>query len=166
MDIFEYLQENGVEYRRYDHEAVFTCEQARRCLPDIPAAETKNLFLRDKRGSRHFLVSIPAHKQVDLKTLSSLVNSDRLGMASAERLKTYLGVKPGSVTLLALIHDTNHNVEVVIDEEIWQASAVQCHPLVNTCTLAIDQAGMRRFFDLTGHLPSVIRVPAKSGLPS
>ena len=122
-DIYEFLESHKISYERHDHPAVFTVEESKRLSPELDGASTKNLFLRDKKGSRHFLVTVPEDKKVDLKTLSSALDSSRLSFASPERLKTHLGIEPGSVSLLAVLNDTEKNVEVFIDQEIWEDEA-------------------------------------------
>jgi len=105
-DIYEFLDANNVSYERHDHPEVFTVEESKKLSPELNGASTKNLFLRDKKGIRHFLVTVPEDKKVDLKALSSALDSSRLSFASPERLKTHLGIDPGSVSLLALANDS------------------------------------------------------------
>ena len=73
-EFYQFLEKNGIEYERHDHPAVYTVEEARRLVPELPAAKTKNLFLRDKKGQRHFLVIVPADKRVDIKALPPLAS--------------------------------------------------------------------------------------------
>ena len=160
MDIFRFLEENGIAYERCDHPAVFTCEEAERMVPPMAGAKTKNLFVRDKKGKRHFLVVVGYEKIVDLKSLSSLLGLSSMSMASSDRLKRYLAVDPGSVTILAVINDTEKKVEVVFDRALWHSPSFRCHPLINTSTLAISKQGIRRFLELTGHEALVVDVPA------
>jgi len=103
MDIYQFLTENNIPYERYDHPPVFTCEEADRLVPELPAAKTKNLFLRDRRGRRHFLVVVGYEKVIDLKGLSPLLGVSKLSLASSERLKRFLGVDPGAVTILGVV---------------------------------------------------------------
>ena len=168
MDIYRYLSEHGIVYERHDHPPVYTCEEADRLVPELPAAKTKNLFLRDKKGRRHFLVLVGYEKAVDLKALSSLLGIGGISFASPERLKNYLGVDPGAVTILGLTHDTSKKVGVIIDKVLWQASAFRCHPLVNTSTLVISKEDLVRLLDLTGHTAQVLDVPGRrqQGNPS
>ncbi|MBI2463973.1 prolyl-tRNA synthetase associated domain-containing protein [Candidatus Peregrinibacteria bacterium] len=158
--IYDFLKKYGIHYERFDHPAVFTCEESKKLCFDMPGNSTKNLFLRDKDGKRHFLVIVGHEKRVDLKKLKLLLGLSKLSFASEDRLKKYLGVEPGSVTLLGLIHDTNHSVEVIIDEKLWDKN-LQCHPLVNTATLVISREGIETFFKITGHIPKKINVPEK-----
>lgn len=161
LDIYAFLEENGIEYRRQDHPAVYTVEEGRRLVPPLPGAKTKNLFLRDRKGTRHFLVVVGYDKVVDLRALRGVLGVSKLGFASPERLQRYLGVDPGSVSILGVVHDRKGEVEVVMDENLWAAEALQCHPLVNTSTLVIARAGIQRFLDVTGHRVRVVAVPSR-----
>jgi Ala-tRNA(Pro) deacylase len=158
VDIYNYLQGHQIDYVRHDHEAVFTCDDAKRLRIDVNGVETKNLFLRDRDGRRHFLVVVQSEKQVDLKTLSEMLEARKLGFASAERLARYLGVTPGSVSLLALANDIERSVEVVLDKEVFEADTVLCHPLINTSTLEISNAGVRKFLSAVGHSYRVLEL--------
>jgi len=159
---FAFLAEHGIAYQRCDHPPVYTVEEAARLVPPLPGAKTKNLFLHDKPGRRHFLVCVPAAKQVDLKALSEATGANRLSFGSADRLKQHLGVEPGAVTLLAVFNDPAHAVELFVDEDLWQAGAFQFHPLVNTATLVLSREAVARLVELTGHRMHVIRVPGKN----
>ena len=160
-DVCQFLSSHGIKHERYDHPPVFTCEDADRLVPELPAAKTKNLFVRDKKGRRHFLVIVGYEKVVDLKTLSSVLGVNKLGLASPERLKKYLGVDPGAVTILGVLNDSNKDVEVIIDENLWGSTAFRCHPLVNTSTLVIPRDAIERFLSITGHKPRILDVPGK-----
>lgn len=160
-DVYRFLEENAIAYERYDHPPVFTCAEADRLVPPMPGAKTKNIFVKDKKGRHHFLIVVECEKVVDLKTLSSLMGVRQLTMASHDRLRRFLGVDPGSVTILAVLNDTAGEVEVVFDDAIWNAPAFRCHPLVNTSTLCISKEGIQRFLGLTGHRLRVLNVPGK-----
>lgn len=162
--IFDFLDQHGIAYVRADHPPVFTCEEAKRLVPALPGAETKNLFLRDGKGRRHFLVTVSAEKNVDLKGLSASLGVSGLSFASAERLKKYLNLEPGSVSLLGVINDTHRQVDVVVDQELWSNNALLCHPLVNTSTLSIQRGALERFFQITGHNIQVLLVPGRGTL--
>lgn len=160
-DFYKFLAENSIGYDRHDHPPVYTVEEASRLVPSLPAAKTKNLFLRDKKGQRHFLVVVPADKRVDLRALPQAVGSNRLSFGSADRLKKYLGVEPGAVTLFAIFNDPNHAVELIVDASLWLSEAFQFHPLVNTSTLIISRENLKRFIAKTGHEVRLLDVPAQ-----
>lgn len=164
MDIYQFLEDHAISYERYDHPPVFTCEESNRLCPPMPeyAAKTKNLFLRDKKGRRHFLVTVGEEKHVNVRELQEQLGVQKLSFASPRRLKEHLGLTPGAVTMLGVINDIQQKqVEVVVDEAVWNARAVRCHPLVNTSTLIIPHSGIERFFQKTGHAVQILDVPAK-----
>ena len=138
-----------------------TVEEADRLVPLLPGAKTKNLFLRDKKGVRHALVAVPSHCAVDLNALGKAIGFAGIGFASPERLRRHLDVEPGSVTILALANDPQHAVEFYIDRELWNADAVQSHPLVNTATMVVGHETLERFIAATGHQANVIDVPRR-----
>ena len=157
-DFYQFLADNHIEYERHDHPAVYTVADVERLVPTLPAVKTKNLFLRNKKGRRHFLVAVPAQKRVNIKALGAVMGSGHLSFGSPDRLKKYLGVDPGSVTVLATINDPEHAVELIFDEVLWKEEVFQFHPLVNTSTLVISRENLKRFFGFTGHEVKLIDV--------
>lgn len=162
MDLDQFLHLHRIELARRGHAAVMTCEQSEQLVPKLPGARAKNLFLHARKSQRHLLVTLPAERTVDLVRLGEALGVGRLGFASPERLANHLGVSPGAVSLLALFNDTAQAVDFVIDRELWNAPAVQAHPLVNTATVVVTHADLERFLAATGHAAQVIDVPAKT----
>ncbi len=156
IDIYAVLAELGIAYDRYDHAPVMTCAEADAAVPEHAAVHTKNLFLRDKRGRRHLLVVTTCEKSIDLKRLAARVDADNLSFASPERMSKYLGVAPGSVTVLGLLNDTEHAVELIVDADVWQSATWRAHPLVNTATLVLRKTDVDRFLARTGHAARVV----------
>lgn len=157
--IYQFLALQGISYRRHDHPPVYTCEEAAEHCGNLTATNTKNLFLRDRKGKRHFLVVTDHETSIDLKSLGELLDAPKPSFGSPERLKKHLGVEPGSVTVLSLINDPEHKVEVFIDKPVWEAEEIACHPLVNTSTLEISRAGLQRFLQATGHEAEILNLP-------
>lgn len=160
MDLERFLQQHGIAPARHEHPAVMTVEESERLVPKLPGAKTKNLFLRDKKGKRHFLVTAPHDLAVDLEALGAALGAGRLSFASPERLAKFLGLTPGAVSLLGLVNDEARAVEFVIDRRLWESEAVHAHPLVNTATMVVAHADLERFLAVTGHAPRVIDIPA------
>jgi Ala-tRNA(Pro) deacylase len=160
-NLFAFLETSGIAYDRHDHPPVFTVDDVNRLTPDLPGAKTKNLFFRDQKGTRHFLVVVPADKRVDLKKLPQALGVKRVSFGSPDRLKKYLGIEPGAVSLLAIINDAKKAVELLVDKALWEADAFQFHPLVNTSTLVITKAGIVSFAEAAGHAITVMDVPAQ-----
>jgi Ala-tRNA(Pro) deacylase len=162
-DLVAFLQAHGIGYVRHDHAPVFTCEEELRHVPESGAARTKNLFMRDKRGRRHLLLVTLCSKNVSIADFAESAGADRLSFASPERLMKYLGVEPGAVTLLGLVNDAAHAVEVYIDADVWSASSIHAHPLRNDATFVLSHADVRLFLAATGHQARIVTVRSLPG---
>ena len=147
----DFLDANHFVYQRIEHPAVFTCAEAEMHRPHVDAVATKNLFLCDKKARRFFLVVTDCEKTVKLDELVIKLGVTHLRFGSEENLLRLLGVMRGSVTMMGLANDTDHNLELWIDKEIWKGETFLSHPLVNTATLILSKAELERFFALTGH---------------
>jgi Ala-tRNA(Pro) deacylase len=145
------LDRLGIAYARHDHPPVFTVEDALAQWRGIDAAHCKNLFLRNKKGSRHYLVVAEHSRPIELARLAAMVGDDRLSFGSPERLLRCLGLTPGSVSPLGLINDTAHEVRVVVDAGLRQAPRVGFHPNVNTATIVMATADFERFLAAMGN---------------
>jgi Ala-tRNA(Pro) deacylase len=152
-EFMAFLDANQFSYQRMEHPAVFTCEEAAQHRPQVPAVSTKNLFLCDKKARRFFLAVTECEKSVKLDALASQLGIAHLRFGSEENLMRLLGVTRGSVTMMGLVNDVQHEVELWIDAEIWNAEHFLSHPLVNTATLVLSKTELERFFTLTGHIP-------------
>jgi len=110
--LYHFLDDHLILYEKHEHVAVYTSEQARRLITNLPGISAKNLFLRTKNNTRFFLLAFPDKKSMNLKSLASKLGLPRLSLASPEKMKDILGIEPGAVSLLALIIETNKEVEV------------------------------------------------------
>ena len=158
-ELCDALERQGISFVRYEHPPVATCEEASLHLSGIEGVGSKNLFLRNKRGDRHFLVSVPETKRVALNELSKMVGEGKLSFAPADALDRFLGVSPGAVTILGLVNDTEHAVTAYVDRELWEADVIQCHPLVNTATLVLAPRDIERFLSSGDHRVTVLEIP-------
>jgi Ala-tRNA(Pro) deacylase len=151
QEFIAFMDANGFLYQRVEHPAVFTCAEAELHRPTRPAVSTKNLFLCDKKARRFFLVVTGCEKTVKLDQLASQLGVASLRFGSEENLMRLLGVTRGAVTMMGLVNDTGHQVELWVDSEIWQGEYFLSHPLVNTVTLILSKSDLERFFSRTGH---------------
>jgi Ala-tRNA(Pro) deacylase len=154
-DLMALLASLGVETATVDHPAVFRVGEGEEIKAKIPGAHTKNLFLKDAKGQL-WLISAADRTAIDLKRLHHVIGSARLSFGSAELMEEALGVTPGSVTAFALINDTDHRVRFVLDRVLAEAERVNFHPLTNTATTGIDQAGLRTFLSAVGVTPMIV----------
>ena len=150
-ELYRVLDGLGIAYTVTEHEAVFTVEEAHRCYGHLEGGHTKNLFLRNKKGDRHYLVVAESTRTVDLKALRGLLEESALSFASPQRLLTHLGLTPGSVSPFGLIHDEARHVIVVLDAQLMNHAVLNFHPNVNTATLSLASADFRRFLEHLGH---------------
>lgn len=162
IDVLELLDEWGISYQKFEHEAFFTCEDGVAFTASHQGGHAKNLFLRNKNGSQHYLLIIPQSKKVDLVATARLLNESKLSFASPERLFRYLKLIPGSVSPFGLINDVNHHVKVLIDTELWQQSPLYFHPNRNTATLAITTQSFQDYLVKVGNSWEVVSFPKVS----
>ncbi|HZP48652.1 MAG TPA: prolyl-tRNA synthetase associated domain-containing protein [Vicinamibacterales bacterium] len=139
------LEALGIAYERHEHPAVATVEAAEAHWAGIDATHCKNLFLRNQKGNRHYLVVLTHSKMADLRKVAEQVGDGKLSFASPERLLTHLGLTPGSVSPFGLIHDREHAVRVVLDRDLKSAERLSFHPNINTVTYVVSRADFERF---------------------
>lgn len=149
----QFMEANRFSFTRLEHPAVFTCEEADQYHVGVDAVSTKNLFLCDKKARRFFLAVTSCNKTVKLDALAEQFGVPHLRFGSEDNLMRLLGVTRGSVTMMGLVNDTEHVVELWLDADIWQSGYFLSHPLVNTATLILTKPELERFFALTGHIP-------------
>jgi len=149
------LEALGIASRSFRHPPVFTVEEAKALRGELSGAHIKNLFLRNKKGQM-WLVTCLEDRPIDLKALAAALGAGRFSFGSAERLMTYLGVQPGSVTPLAVINDGAGKVAVVLDKALLEFDEVNCHPLVNDMTTTLSAEGLVAFLEAEGHPPRVL----------
>ncbi|HSW96335.1 MAG TPA: prolyl-tRNA synthetase associated domain-containing protein [Candidatus Saccharimonadales bacterium] len=147
-DIYSVLEKIGIPYEEYEHPPVFTVEETEK-YERGNGTPSKNLFLRNKKGNKHYLVVLEANKRIDLKNLEVLLQEKGLSFASSERMMQYLGLTPGSVSPLGLINDINQEVSVIVDKDLLKSEKQGFHPNVNTATLVIKTDDFKKFLDWT-----------------
>jgi Ala-tRNA(Pro) deacylase len=156
--VYDALDSLDIAYERHEHPPVATVEEAVLHWGGLDAVHCKNLFLRNKKGDRHYLVAIGHRKQVDLRALAARLGDDRLSFGSPERLARHLGLDPGAVSPFGLINDRAHRVRLVLDADLKEAHRVAFHPNVNTATVVLAGADFFRFLDWSGHAPTFVTV--------
>ena len=158
QQLFDRLAGLGIDHKTVEHEAVFTVEQAKQHRGALPGHHIKNLFLRNKKEEMWLVVALE-DRAIDLKRLGEVLGAGRLSFGSPERLRTWLGVEPGSVTPFSVINDTARKVSLVLDRGIGDGGPINAHPLTNTMTSAIVLPDLLRFFEATGHAPRWLDFP-------
>jgi Ala-tRNA(Pro) deacylase len=144
-EVCEILDKLNITYRKYNHKAVYTIEEAKDLSIDIPGRHCKNIFICDRKKKSFFLVILPEDKKLDFKIIENQLSYKGLRFASEEMLHKYLGVEAGSVTPFGLINDISKEVEVIIDKDIEAGDYVSFHPNVNTATITITLGDFNKF---------------------
>ena len=135
QEIRAFLDEKGFAYEWVEHKAVYTIDEMEALGLEDMEDIAKNLFLRDQKGKRHFLIVIRANKQANLKELGEKLGIGRLSFASEERLEKYMKLKKGSVTPLGVLNDETCAVEVFFDEDFLKMKKIGIHPNENTASV-------------------------------
>lgn len=151
QNIFDVLAQLKIEYVKHDHPPVYTVEQANEHWKDIKGAHCKNIFVRNKKGNRHYLIIVEHKKKVDLTPLSKRMGQSRFSFASPERMQRLLGLEAGSVSPFGLINDTGKDVHVVIDRDLKKVDKINFHPNVNTATLTLSLSDFEKFLEFCGN---------------
>ncbi|PIW36597.1 MAG: prolyl-tRNA synthetase associated domain-containing protein [Candidatus Kerfeldbacteria bacterium CG15_BIG_FIL_POST_REV_8_21_14_020_45_12] len=149
-DIFQVLNDLGIAYVEHKHPPLFTVEDSEKHYKQVKGGRSKNLFLRNRKGDRHYLIVIEASKQLNLTSLADVLEEVQLSFASPERLLKHLGLTPGSVSPFGLINDEEKAVVVIIDKALLQYDRLNYHPNINTATLEIAQPDLGRFLEWSG----------------
>lgn len=134
--VYSYLGDLGIDFIKHEHPPVYTVVEANQHWDAITGMHCKNLFLRDKKGRKHFLVVVESSKRIDIKQLNEQLG-ERLSFASPERLAKHLGLEPGSVSPFGLINNADSQVILLLDQDIKVAEEVNFHPNENTATLTL-----------------------------
>ncbi len=149
--VYDTLDRLGISYTRYEHPPVYTVDEAKKYWQDIEGAHSKNLFLRNNKGNRHFLVVMEQSKNADLKQLSGRLAAGKLSFASERRLKEHLGLETGAVSPFGLVNDEKNAVTVALDSDLKRHKLVNFHPNVNTATISISYQDFEKFLKDCGN---------------
>jgi Ala-tRNA(Pro) deacylase len=152
------LRDLQIPYERHEHPPLATVDEAQQYWSSIDATHCKNLFLRNQRGNRHYLVVLEHQKKADLRKVADQIGDGKLSFGSPERLMTHLGLTPGSVSPFGLINDTSHAVRVVLDRDLRSAARLSFHPNINTITYVVSAADFARFLDVCGNVVQYVTV--------
>lgn len=142
MRVYDFLDALGISYRRADHDPAMTMEVCRDIDEVLDAVICKNLFLCNRQQTSFYLLMIPENKIFKTKDLSAQISSSRLSFADSTHMLEYLGVTPGSVSVMGLMNDKNGKVRLLIDRDVLNSEHIGCHPCVNTSSLRIKTSDL------------------------
>lgn len=158
-DTYDLLEKLDIPYCRLDHNEAATIEVCSEVEKLLGVEICKNLFLCNSQRTSFYLLMMPGNKKFLTKDLSRQINSARLSFAEAEYMERYLGIKPGSVSVLGLMNDTDGCVRLLMDKDVLKDEYIGCHPCVNTTSLKLKTADLlERFLPYTGHIPTLVEL--------
>ena len=157
-ELYAELDRAGIAVEKLEHPPVFTVDESAAIHAALPAAHTKNLFLKDKHKNL-WLIVLPSDRRADLKAYAELLGAGKFSFGKAEEMEQALGVSPGAVTPLAIVNAAPGAVSLVFDAAFEQAERIAVHPLRNTATVALSFAALVPWLEARGHAVRVIALP-------
>ena len=147
--LYQLLEVLNIPFEYIEHPAAPTIEIAREYWKAFDAQHCKNLFFRNHKGDRHYLVILDCNCAMDIHSIEKQLHQGKLSFASEQRMMKYLGLTPGSVTPFGLINDSEHHVHVFLDKNLQQAQRLSFHPCINTASIIVSKDDFIRFMDYT-----------------
>lgn len=149
--VLQLLAELDISYDIYEHPPVPTVEEALPYWNKIDATHCKNLFFRNHKGNRHYLVILKHEQQLIIRDLEQRLKQGKISFASPRRMERYLGLSGGSVSLFGIINDSENHVHLFLDAELKSAKKISFHPNENTATIVISFESFLKFLDWSGN---------------
>ena len=154
---YDFLDNLGIAYQRIDHEATMTMEACAAVDEVLDAVICKNLLLCNRQATDFYLLMIPGDKHFKTSALSKQIGSSRLSFADGKYMEEFLDITPGSLSVLGLMNDREHRVNLLMDEDILAGEFFGCHPCINTSSLRLrTQDLMEKIIPAMGHEPRMV----------
>ncbi len=150
-EVLEVLETLKIPYELHEHKPLPTIDIAMEVWKEIDSTHCKNLFFRNHKGNRHYLVILESNQKLDIHDLEIRLKQGKISFASQKRLDKYLGVAAGSVSPFALINDQENHVHLFLDQNLRKADKISFHPNVNTASVVISFNDFVRFLDWVGN---------------
>jgi len=149
--VIKHLEQLDIPFEIHDHPPVPTVEEALPYWKDIDATHCKNLFFRNHKGNKHYLVILDHRRQLNIRDLEQRLKQGKISFASSKRMERYLGLSAGSVSAFGIINDYDKHVHLFIDEALQAARYISFHPNENNATLVISFPSFLRFLESSGN---------------
>ena len=155
--VYDFLDSLGITYTRVDHEAAMTMEACQAVDAALGTAICKNLLLCNRQNTDFYLLMLPGDKVFKTSQVSKQIGSSRLSFAAGNFMEEFLDITPGSLSVLGLMNDHDHRVQLLIDEDLLHTEKIGCHPCINTSSLAIStQDLLEKIIPAMGHPPKTV----------
>lgn len=159
--VYDLLDKLGIPFQRIDHEATMTMEACAAVDKVLDATICKNLLLCNRQCTAFYLLMLPGDKPFKTSVLSKQIGSSRLSFANAEYMERFLDITPGSLSVMGLMNDSEHQVQLLIDEDVLKGEFIGCHPCINTSSLRLRTEDLTgKIIPAMGHEPRLVSLPA------
>lgn len=160
IKVYDLLDSLGIEYQRTDHGHADTMEACNEIDKILGTIICKNLFLCNRQKTNFYLLMMPGDKPFKTKDITKQLGCARLSFASEEFMEEYLNIKPGAVSIMGLMNDTENHVQLVIDRQVVESETMGCHPCVNTSSLKMKTKDvMEKFLPAVHHTAIIVDLP-------
>ena len=150
--VYDLLEELNIPFIRIDHDAMNTIDECQDVDKFLGVEICKNLFLCNSQKTKFYLLMMPGHKKFVTRDFCKQINSSRLSFAPPEYMETYLDLTPGSASILGLMNDHEHHVQLVMDQEVVDQPLIGCHPCINPSSLTLSTNDvLNKFLPYTNH---------------
>jgi Ala-tRNA(Pro) deacylase len=156
--LYQYLKDLNISFDYYEHPPVPTIEEAKKYWVDIEATHCKNLFFRNHKGNKHYLVVLDCNYDLHIHELEKKLKQGKISFASEQRMEKHLGVQPGSVSPFGLINDKEKHVHVFFDESLKKAEKISFHPNINTTSIVLLFSDFMKYIESTGNTYEFIQL--------
>ena len=126
--VFGWLDARGIAYTWYEHPEAPTIEAARRYWRDDGSKHCKNLFFRNHKGNRHYLVCFDCERNLAIHDLEHRLRQGKLS-----------------------INDPARHVHLFLDASLQRLPAYSFHPNDNRATVVISREEFLRYLAAVGN---------------
>jgi Ala-tRNA(Pro) deacylase len=149
--LYKILEELDIRFDYHEHPPAPTIDEAMKYWKDVDATHCKNLFFRNHKGNRHYLVVLDHRQDLNIRDLEQRLRQGKLTFASPPRMLKFLGITPGSVSPFGLINDKDRHVHVFLDERLKESETISFHPCINTASLVLKYNDFMKFLKYQGN---------------
>lgn len=161
IKVYDLLDSLKIPFQRTDHEPADTMEACNRIDKILGTIICKNLFLCNRQKTEFYLLMMPGDKPFKTKDITKQIGCSRLSFADSEYMEEFLHIKPGAVSIMGLMNDTQNRVQLLIDKPVIEADTIGCHPCVNTSSLKLKtQDVLDKFLPAVHHTPIIVDMPS------
>jgi len=150
-ELYEVFEKLNIDFEYYEHPPVPTVEEAIKYWKGMDATKCKNLFFRNHKGNKHYLVILEHSQNLRIKDLEGRLKQGKISFASEQRLMKFMGLAPGSVTPFGLINDPENHVHIFLDENLKKCDKISFHPNINSASIVVSFNDFLKYMNWVGN---------------